>query len=351
MNFLIHIGQKLFFFARAHTRVYSSALDQNSAQHGRLGDQPLMKIADKINFAVSRSIQPARRPVMKRKSLKSLVASTSLALLFMGALTNAAWASDDSALTLSTNNGTTKFSVQNSALTDIFLVNSAGSVQVTSNTVLQGTTFYQSGNAVIGAASSSLGFFGVTPVAQQGSGQNLLTALTNYGFYPAGSNIPFNLNNAALSGVTSLSMNSTLTGITSETMSGLMTTYDNLGTKGMGLGTVVAFSSQTAQTASIGTGTLNYANTPPSGAVLVINYYMVMTVGGGASNSTVGFTWTDTSGTGNGTYTSPNLLSTTAGTYIQGTVTIETNGSAIKYLTTYGGNGTYSMYVTMMRIL
>jgi hypothetical protein len=58
---------------------------------------------------------------------------------------------DDANIQLTTNNGTTQFGFQDSTPKDIVTVNSAGVVNISSNTILPGTTFYQSGNASIGS--------------------------------------------------------------------------------------------------------------------------------------------------------------------------------------------------------
>jgi hypothetical protein len=78
------------------------------------------------------------------------------AAILLGTLPCAARAAtDDAALKLSTADGSTQFAVQASNANPKFMVNSAGTIQVTSNTILSGTTFYQNGNAVLGNAATS----------------------------------------------------------------------------------------------------------------------------------------------------------------------------------------------------
>src|SRR5437016_5086703 len=78
------------------------------------------------------------------------------AAILLGALPYAVRAAtDDAALKLSTTDGSTQFAVQASNSNPKFMVTSAGAIQVTSNTILSGTTFYQNGNVVIGNAATS----------------------------------------------------------------------------------------------------------------------------------------------------------------------------------------------------
>ncbi len=104
----------------------------------------------------------------------------------------------DADVKLTTTNGSTKFTVQNSAGAEVASVNSLGGLTISSNAVLSGTTFYQGGSALIGTSSSMLGFFGAAPVVQPTNATDLRTALINLGLYATGGATPLNLNGGAL---------------------------------------------------------------------------------------------------------------------------------------------------------
>jgi hypothetical protein len=58
---------------------------------------------------------------------------------------------DDADIQMTTTNGSTLIGFQNSSAQNVVTVNSAGVLQVSSNTILPGTTFYQNGAVVMGA--------------------------------------------------------------------------------------------------------------------------------------------------------------------------------------------------------
>src|SRR4051812_12757530 len=103
----------------------------------------------KAGFHMSKDFITMRRDA----SLRTRIAM--LALLLGGALAGIAHGADDAAQRLSTTDGTTRFGVQDKNAKGLFYANSAGTVQITSNTILSGTTFYQNGNAILGNAATS----------------------------------------------------------------------------------------------------------------------------------------------------------------------------------------------------
>jgi hypothetical protein len=70
-------------------------------------------------------------------------------LIFFGVVQFAR--ADDADIQMTTTNGSTLIGFQNSSAQNVVTVNSAGVLQVSSNTILPGTTFYQNGAVVMGA--------------------------------------------------------------------------------------------------------------------------------------------------------------------------------------------------------
>jgi len=149
-----------FFFARA--RAHAFELRQNMALKStrffsaEKTNETVMKTQIKRRIAMPLKTLKVTNLQMQLKAYKRPTLVIVLNALFLGALAGNPLASDDSDLQLGTSNGNSQFAVQSSNLNDVFSVNSSGGVNISSSTIMPGTTFFVNGSATISTATISV---------------------------------------------------------------------------------------------------------------------------------------------------------------------------------------------------
>jgi len=286
---------------------------------------------------------------MIQKPAKSAVSKLLLAVLLMGNLAGSPPAmADDADLQMSTSDGTTQIGFQNSSGTDVVTVSSLGTVAISSNTILPGTTFYQNGNVRMGVTGSSIAFFGATPAPQQPSATHLENALLSFGFYSSTASVPFNTGTGNLSqGVAATALAG---GNFAISAAGLVTKSDGITAAGIGLPVIVSTSIITGQAANLGPIVLYTAT---AGQYFRISFYMVcMTTLTGGANVQLNAIYEDVSQASLQTVAVPGgSLGNTAGNYAQGDFYLESKAAAVEYsVTGYGSGGTYNIYLSIERL-